>query len=335
MINKKSLTLIGITTGDSDGIGLEVTAKALPFFRKKSCLFILWRARKSKSVFLTLLKKSFNVKTFNTYTDADSFLKSLHNNELQALSKKQKPLLLDISSERPPAFWVLEVGSLCFNKKLQGMVTAPLSKTSIQNAGLNFMGHNEILKSISKTQTTFMGFVGKHFGVVLATGHIPISQVSKSLKIELLKKCLLETHKLHIQLNLRNPIKILGLNPHAGELGLIGNEEVLLFRQLQAFARSQKIKIEGPLVPDAAFLHKNWKQDYALYISLYHDQGLIPFKLVHGQNSGYQISLGLPFIRTSVDHGTAKDIFRDHIANPGSMRDSVGACLNLVTSKQL
>ena len=113
----------------------------------------------------------------------------------------------------------------------------------------------------------------------------------------------------------------MGLNPHAGEKGIIGNCEADLFRKLPS-------AFSGPLVPDAAFLKKNWKT-YSLYLCLYHDQGLIPFKLVHGQDSGVHITLGLPFLRTSVDHGTAEDIFNKNVANHASMLEAIQLNLQL------
>ncbi|HPI39498.1 MAG TPA: 4-hydroxythreonine-4-phosphate dehydrogenase PdxA [Pseudobdellovibrionaceae bacterium] len=328
MKNNLKIKYIGITTGDIDGIGLEVTAKSLPKFKKTPVLFFLWRKRGSQSNYLKTIKKSFNVKTFMNYTLAEAFVKSLSIQELYDIQKKNsRPYLIDIASDQPEPFWVLEVGKLCHTKKLNGMVTGPLSKTKIKQCGLKFLGHNEILKSISKTKDTFMGFVGNHFAVILATGHIPLSQVSKKLSTTQLKKCLLLASQLRLQMKIKTSIQILGLNPHAGEQGLLGKEEQSFFGDIEKFAQSNHIPIEGPLVPDAAFLEKNWKKDFKIFIALYHDQGLIPFKMVHGQNSGYQISLGLPFIRTSVDHGTAKDIFNKNIANPGSMKDSIQACL--------
>ncbi|HEY1079208.1 MAG TPA: 4-hydroxythreonine-4-phosphate dehydrogenase PdxA, partial [Bdellovibrio sp.] len=213
----------------------------------------------------------------------------------------------------------------CLQKKIHALATAPLSKTSIKEAGFKDLGHTDILKRLSKSKHVNMGFIGDKFNVVLATAHIPLKKTSQSLNFTVLAQALLNANSLRLRLpaaQQKRPIGILGLNPHSGEKGLIGQEEQLLFPQLLAFAKENKIPVEGPLVPDAAFFPGNWKR-YSVYLAMYHDQGLIPFKMIHGQDSGVHVSLGIPFIRTSVDHGTAKDIFGKNVANPNSMLDSL------------
>jgi 4-hydroxythreonine-4-phosphate dehydrogenase len=176
-----------------------------------------------------------------------------------------------------------------------------------------------------------MGFVGEKFNVVLTTAHLPISQVTKHLSFSTVAEALLHANELRKALpaKIRNkPIGVLGLNPHAGEQGLIGQEELMIFPNLASFAKEKGIPVVGPLVPDAAFFPENWGK-FSIYLCLYHDQGLIPFKMIHGQDSGVHISLGIPFVRTSVDHGTAKDIFSKNKANPNSMIDSIRWAVNL------
>ncbi|MES2962733.1 MAG: 4-hydroxythreonine-4-phosphate dehydrogenase PdxA, partial [Bdellovibrionota bacterium] len=118
------------------------------------------------------------------------------------------------------------------------------------------------------------------------------------------------------------------LNPHAGEEGLIGESELDVHAKALAFAAEKKIAVEGPLVPDAAFFEKNWKR-YSVFVANYHDQGLIPFKMIHGQESGIHVTMGLPFVRTSVDHGTAKDIFGKDKADPRSMYQALEWAIRL------
>jgi 4-hydroxy-L-threonine phosphate dehydrogenase PdxA len=119
----------------------------------------------------------------------------------------------------------------------------------------------------------------------------------------------------------RKPIGILGLNPHAGDSGLIGQEEKLVIQPAVEKLKKNGFLVEGPLSPDAAFFPPSWKR-YCFYVATYHDQGLIPFKLAH-QHSGAHLTLGLPIWRTSVDHGTAKDIYGKNLANPQSMVDAI------------
>lgn len=308
---------IALTTGDVDGVGFEVTAKALnQIGPQKNVQYILWRSPQASDKYLRLIDKKWTRKTVNTFDEA-----------LQLKTTS----LIDVCSDLSPAHWVEITAKACCKDVLQGMATGPLSKTSIKEAGFNDLGHTDILKRISKAKSVHMGFLGHEFNVVLATGHIPLSAVSTTLTLKALQSALLNANLLREKLpsSFKNrPIGILGLNPHAGESGLIGQEEKSLFKRIHSFALAKNIPIDGPLVPDAAFLNKNWKR-YSVFLTLYHDQGLIPFKMIHGQDSGVHISLGLPFVRTSVDHGTAKDIFGLDIANPNSMIDAIRWALKL------
>jgi 4-hydroxythreonine-4-phosphate dehydrogenase len=176
-----------------------------------------------------------------------------------------------------------------------------------------------------------MGFIGKYFSVVIATAHIPLSHVAAKINFKFLSDALLNTNSLRKLLPTaikKRPIAVLGLNPHSGEESLMGNEEASIFPNLLQFARENKIPMHGPIVPDAAFLKKNWSR-YSVFLALYHDQGLIPFKTIHGQDSGVHITLGIPFIRTSVDHGTAKDIFGKNKANHRSMTEALEWAIKL------
>lgn len=308
---------LAVTTGDIDGIGFEVTAKALDKLGpQRNTQIILWRSEKSSQKYLNLIDKKWERIT------VDSLDKAL---------KINGPYLIDIASDLSPAAWVEISAQACMKKKIHGIATAPLSKTGIKEAGFKDLGHTDILKRVSRAKNVSMGFVGNRFNVVLATAHIPLSQVSKNLDISTLSEALKNANNLRIKLpnTQRNkPIAILGLNPHAGEGGIIGNEELQLFPKLKSYANNNNIPIEGPLVPDAAFFPSNWNK-FSVYLALYHDQGLIPFKMIHGQESGVHISLGIPFVRTSVDHGTAKDIFGKNKANACSMIDAIQWAIKL------
>jgi len=308
---------IAITTGDVNGIGFEVAAKALAKLGpQKNVQFLLWRSEASEKKYLKLLDKKFD---------------RIVVDDLDEALKVDGPYLIDICSDLTPAHWVEQTAKACLKKKLSGMATGPLSKTSIQAAGFKDLGHTDILKRISKTKTVNMGFAGNKFNVVLTTGHIPISDVPKKLGFKTIAEALVNANKLRESLGglqKDKPIAVLGLNPHAGEQGLIGTEEQSFFTNLKAFADEKNIPIEGPLVPDAAFFPQNW-QRYSVYLALYHDQGLIPFKMIHGQDSGVHISLGIPFVRTSVDHGTAFDVFGKNKANPASMKEAIEWAIKL------
>jgi 4-hydroxythreonine-4-phosphate dehydrogenase len=155
---------------------------------------------------------------------------------------------------------------------------------------------------------------------------MPLSRVSKSLTLRRLRSGIAAAKFLRGLARSRKPIALVGLNPHAGENGLLGSEEL----KWKGLLKSKVV--EGPLVPDAAFLPHQWKK-YSVYVCPYHDQGLIPFKLVHGFDEGVHLTLGLPFVRTSVDHGTAKELFGKNIAKHGSMREALELAMKLRSKK--
>ncbi len=319
---------IALTTGDPNGIGFEVAAKALVQLKKdkpavlKKNLFILFRDHRqhiSQKSYFKLLDRHFNRITFFNFDLANTFIKTLTNKDFS-----KNNYLIDLALTSSAAHWVFQATQACIDKKIDSIVTGPLSKSLIDSSGFSQIGHTGIFRSFFPKKTLHMGFIGRDFNILIATDHIPISKVSSSLTKADLNKAYASALILKKVLKLKAPRAVLGLNPHSGECGLIGREELSLFKNLPS-------GIVGPLVPDAAFLKKNWKK-YSVFVCLYHDQGLIPFKMHHGQDSGVHITLGLPFIRTSVDHGTAFDLFNKNGANFASMLDAINLNLKLLES---
>lgn len=303
-----------ITTGDPDGVGWEVTCKALnamgPVKDVQFCIF-------SNGTSGPKLNRKFKQITARSWHEA-----TLHSLDHRTV--------LFIQNGQPPARWVEEAAAACGKGAAAGMVTAPLSKTSIVKAGMKDIGHTEILERVSGVRPLFMGFIGSKFNVLLATGHAPLRTAVTSLNLNQFSKAMSAARTMRSVLppaRQKLPLAIVGVNPHAGEDGLIGDEEGWL-RGLIEDWRARGERVAGPLVPDAAFLPKNWPL-YSVYICPYHDQGLIPFKMIHGFKSGVHITLGLPFVRTSVDHGTAKDIYGRNKAEPGSMKDAIKTAVRL------
>lgn len=299
-----------ITTGDQDGIGPEVTLKALLQLKSTKNLFV-WCSPETYVLFKKKLKNQLKFNTVAIPKDKDAFvfLSSFKNNNDE---------LTLIESHQAPPYWVETSAKLCLKKHFYALATAPLSKTLIKSSGLKDIGHTQILARITKSKDLFMFFVGKKFSVLLVTGHIPISKVSDRMTSRLLGAAVKAAVAGLACLDKRQrglPIRLLGLNPHAGEDGLIGHEERKVFHNIIKKFKNSKIKILGPEVPDAAFL--NYKHT-SIYIAPYHDQGLIPFKYAHSRDS-IHLTLGLPFPRSSVDHGTAKDIFGKNKADARSM----------------
>lgn len=297
--------IIAITTGDIDGIGAEVAGKALrKIGPQKNIQFHVYIQSKKQEDYFRGLKSKF--------------------------SSARIKIIID---RRSPAKWVEEAVHLQMQKKISGLVTGPLSKPEIFRAGLSDLGHTEIIKRVTKSKSAYMFFLGKVFHVALVSGHLPIRSVAEVASaqkiIELSKLVYNVTESLT---NQKRPLAVLGLNPHAGDGGLIGHEETAIKDAISKI-RQEGISVEGPLVPDVAFQKNQWKK-YSSYIAQYHDQGLIPFKLVHG-HSGAHMTLGVPIIRTSVDHGVAHDIFGKNMAQPHSMIDAIKLCVQLVRSSHV
>lgn len=314
--------IISITTGDIDGIGLEVTLKALSQYKKNSSIFIIFRGPRFKSDNPILLPKKITLSTSNL----DTALTEVN-------AKKSGYKFIEVLSDSNPALWVKESINLCLTNQIDGIVTGPVSKKTFIDAKLDTLGHTPLLKELCKVTEVYMGFLGPFFNVILLTGHIPLNEVESKLTPEAVKLALniINKWKNHLPKELiKKPGAILGLNPHSGENGLIGKFE----RKILGPILKENPNIKGPLVPDVAFSKENWKK-FSYYIALYHDQGLIPFKMIHGHLKSCHVSVGLPIIRTSVDHGTAKDIFGKGFAHPGSMKTAIEWCEHLIKTKEV
>ncbi|CAG0907185.1 unnamed protein product, partial [Cyprideis torosa] len=206
------------------------------------------------------------------------------------------------------ALYIEEGVSLALKGHVSALVTGPISKFALRQAGYSYPGHTEMLAKLTKTEHVTMMMVGKTLRVSLITIHNSLAQVPALLTTEKIYNHILLVHRsLREDFALAAPrIGIAGLNPHAGEGQLFGEEEQRLLQPAVDLARAQGITISDPLPPDTIF-NKAANNAFDSVIALYHDQGLIPFKLLHFDD-GVNVTLGLPIIRTSVDHGTAYDI---------------------------
>lgn len=211
----------------------------------------------------------------------------------------------------------------CQSGNFKAMVTGPVSKFLINEAGIPFIGHTEWLAEITGVKQTVMLFVADDLRVALYTTHIPLSQVSSSLNSSTLKNCIQILHDgLQKYFSIKNPnIIVCGLNPHAGEKGYLGKEEITIIRPIIEALKAEGLQLKGPLPADTAFIPNHIKSSDAV-LALYHDQGL---PLIKAIGFGYvvNITLGLPFIRTSVDHGTAFDLAGTNLADERSLLTAV------------
>jgi 4-hydroxythreonine-4-phosphate dehydrogenase len=206
--------------------------------------------------------------------------------------------------------------------RVQAIATAPINKEALALAGLPWRGHTDMLAALTDTPDVAMMFYSEKLRVVLATIHIPISAVPAALTVESLATTIRLTVEAMPKFGITKPrIALAGLNPHAGEHGVIGSEEEQVLGPAVEQARLKGIDITGPWPGDTVFT-RAVRGDFDVVIACYHDQGLIPVKLI-AFGEAVNVTLGLPIIRTSVDHGTAFDIAGKGIANPESLIQSV------------
>ena len=216
----------------------------------------------------------------------------------------------------------------CKRKIFKGMVTAPVNKAVINQAEFQFTGHTEFIANNTNTETPVMMLAADKFRVALATTHIPLSQVSSSItKEKIINIIEIINADLEKYFNIQNPkIFVCGLNPHAGENGYLGNEEKTIIEPAIKYLRKKGLSVEGPASADTIFLSEK-KAD--IFLAMYHDQGL-PILKYKGFGNAVNVTLGLPFVRTSVDHGTAYDIAGTGKADARSLISAVEMAFQMV-----
>lgn len=221
------------------------------------------------------------------------------------------------------AEYIFEAVRLLKDGVIDGMATSPISKSALHKAGYNYPGHTEMLVDLTDSSNYTMMMAGKTLRVTLATIHCSLASVSALLTIPSIFNLISITHNaLKIDFGIKNPrIAVAGLNPHSSEDGLFGDEEENVIIPAIDQARSQGFNIKGPYPPDTVFF-KAAAGQFDAVVCMYHDQGLIPFKLLHFED-GVNVTLGLPIVRTSVDHGTAYDIAGKGVADSSSLAAAV------------
>ncbi len=214
------------------------------------------------------------------------------------------------------------------------LVTAPINKDSLKKAGFPFPGHTEFLAHLTGTGEFCMMLGGRNLRVVLVTIHEPLRKVPELLTTEkILTVIRITNDSLRKYFGIDTPrIGVAGLNPHAGEGGMFGDEERRIIRPAIKRAQRLSMDVTGPLPPDTVF-YRAYRGEFDCVVCMYHDQGLIPLKLLHFED-GVNVTLGLPVIRTSVDHGTAYDIAWKGIANPGSIIEAIKTAVRMAVNKK-
>lgn len=319
------MPLLGITMGDPAGIGPEVIAKALA-------------SRELDPLCLPLVIGSYPVMA-QTVKALRLKLKVVRADDYDPASDKGQTVVVLDPLERPlkkfkPGVAAKETGaaSVAFIKKavhlaeigcIDGIVTAPINKEAINMAGCHYPGHTELLADLTKTPDSGMMIVGGPLRIMFVTTHVAIKDLPKLLTKAKIEKGIRLAHRALTELyGIKKPrIGVAALNPHAGEHGLFGNEEARIILPAARAAQAKGILASDPQPADTLF-GKAAKGQYDGIVALYHDQGLIPLKLV-AFGTCVNLTVGLPIIRTSVDHGTAFDIVGKGLADPGSLIEAV------------
>jgi 4-hydroxythreonine-4-phosphate dehydrogenase len=226
---------------------------------------------------------------------------------------------LDERAGRAQYDFICRAVSMALEGNIDAVVTSPINKQGLKLAGVPFPGHTEMLAHMTGSNRVAMMLVGPKLRVVPATLHLPLSVAIKTLSVELIHQTVITVHKGLCELfSIAVPrIGVCGLNPHAGDGGIFGREESDLISPAIELCREQGICVEGPLPPDSAF-SMAMEGRYDAVVAMYHDQGLIPVKLIH-RGEAVNLTLGIPIIRTSVDHGTAYDIAGKGVAREESL----------------
>lgn len=332
--NKKQKPIIGISIGDVNGIGPEVIIKSLEDYRiLKQFTPVIYGSGKVISYY----RKNLNKEDFN-YQQISSIDRVVHN-KVNVLNVWEETIEIapGQANEIGGKYAVISLQSAVAdlkNEKIHALTTAPLSKELVQSDEFSFPGHTEYLTKEAGETDSLMFLVNEGLRVGVATGHIPLNQVSLKLNRDLLKSKLSKMLKsLQKDFGIKKPkIAVMGLNPHAGENGLLGQEEEKIISPVINEMKSGHHIVLGPFPADGFFGQGTYKQFDGI-LAMYHDQGLIPFKTLAFEE-GVNYTAGLSFVRTSPDHGTAFGIAGKNEADSTSFRNALYLANDIVRQRK-
>lgn len=325
---------IGITIGDINGVGPEVIIKALANQKVlKSFTPVIYGSYKVLSYHKNIVK-DVNI-SFHSVNNAKQAIPGKIN--LVNCWEDNVNITLGKATPEGGKYAIISLDKALHDIKdgsIQALVTAPINKNAMQLANFSFTGHTEYFTEKDSASQSVMFMVSDALKVALVTNHIPLSKVasfiSKELiidKIKILNKSLIEDFGFE-----RPVISVLGLNPHASDDSLIGDEEEKIIRPAIIEVKKQGILVNGPYAADGYFGSGLWRKSDAV-LAMYHDQGLIPFKAL-SFGTGTNVTAGLSFIRTSPDHGTAYDIAGNNLADASSMLKALYTAVDMVTHRK-
>jgi 4-hydroxythreonine-4-phosphate dehydrogenase len=321
------MTSLAITMGDPCGIGPEITAR---MFQKNLAApaFVIGDA----GVMARIIKRlGLPVQVHAIASPKEA---RFEKGAIDVLSLSDLPADLpigqiDARAGRAAYDYIAMAIDLALKGEIAGMVTAPIHKEALKAAGLSYPGHTEILADHSKSQNYAMMLANDELRVILVTIHVALKDVPSLITRDKVLKTIRLADQACRAYGIAKPrIAVAGLNPHAGEGGLFGTEEQLTILPAIEDARRLGFDVTGPFAGDTIFMRAR-KGEFDIVVAQYHDQGLIPVKYL-GIDHGVNVTVGLPFIRTSVDHGTAFDIAGKGIADPSSLHYAFDQALRMM-----
>ncbi len=325
--------VIGISCGDLNGIGIELIIKTFSDHRiLDHCTPIIFASNKAINFYRKAIPEvNFNYQSTNDFNKINTKQVNLFNcweeevniNPGQLSNEGGKYAILSLQTA---------VAALK-QKQIDGLVTAPIHKKNIQTAEFNFTGHTPYLKEMFGVNDVVMMLCANNFRVALVTEHVPVKEIAQHItKEKILSKLNIIQQSLQKDFGIDKPrIAVLGLNPHAGDEGLIGTEEEEIIKPAIREAKNNNLLVVGPYSADAFFARSSYEKFDAV-LALYHDQGLIPFKAL-AIGEGINFTAGLPAVRTSPDHGVAFDIAGKNKADHASFMCAVFECIDILNRR--
>lgn len=325
--------LIGISCGDLNGIGIELIIKTFSDHRiLDHCTPVIFASNKA----INFYKKGIPDVNFN-YQSTNDFSR-INTKQVNVFTCWEEEVNINpgqLSNEAGKyAILSLQTAVAALKQnQIDGLVTAPIHKKNIQTADFNFTGHTPFLKDIFGVNDVVMMLCANNFRVALVTEHIPVKEITQHItKEKILSKLNIIHQSLQKDFGIDKPrIAVLGLNPHAGDEGLIGNEEEEIIKPAIREAKNNNMLVVGPYSADAFFARSSY-QSFDAVLAMYHDQGLIPFKAL-AIGEGINFTAGLSAVRTSPDHGVAFDIAGKNKADHSSFMCSVFECIDILNRR--
>lgn len=320
----KKTPVIGITMGDPSGIGPEVILKSFerPGIRNYK-IVVIGDYNIMQSMHNRLSINSFRLHKISCINEAEFHSGKLNIFDLHSINMDDfRPGIVDCQSGKAAFEAISKAVEFAGEKVINAIVTAPLNKEALHQAGYKYAGHTEILANLTGTSDYAMLLYSRKLRVIHVSTHLSLLDAITGLKQQRIEKVIELADYIMRKLCKGTPrVAVAGLNPHSGENGLFGKEEIRIIAPAIQNMIRKGINVEGPVPPDTVFLHA-LRGKYDIVVAIYHDQGHIPLKLL-GFHNGVNVTVGLPFIRTSVDHGTAFEIAWQGKANENSMTEAI------------